>query len=204
MPRADFFAKLGLFIRPNFIGITGCDRLCAEMRTAPHEPALVNSGRTFRVDENSRRVCSVSISEEMVLTVAERLADLLPELSAHFGLELKLVEELQFLRYGVGDFFEAHADSSMDEDAFDYVKERRVSLVIFLNDVSKVGELANCYSGGSLTFYGIIDKPAWQSKGFELLGETGLLVAFRSDLFHEVKPVIEGERFTIVTWLAEK
>ena len=52
---------------------------------------------------------------------------------------------------------------------------------------------ADSYTGGTLNFYD-------QTKEFGLEGETGLLVAFTSDTFHEVIPVTSGERFTIITW----
>jgi hypothetical protein len=33
-----------------------------------------------------------------------------------------------------------------------------------------------------------------------LIAEPGLLIAFPSDKWHEVKPVSHGRRFTVVTW----
>lgn len=202
MPRADFFCKLGLFVRQGFLDEVECTRLCREMRTAPHEPAVVTDGRTYRVDKTSRQVLWLSMSEETQVAMTERLRFIIPDMEEHFGLKLKLNEPLQFLRYNSGDFFQPHADSNAGEESFDHVKERQVTIVAFLNDAAEsVG--INSYSGGALTMYGLIDGPGWQSKGFELQGETGLLIAFRSDLIHEVKPVIDGERYTIVTWLSE-
>ena len=37
--------------------------------------------------------------------------------------------------------------------------------------------------------------------GLPLVGESGLLVAFDSNLTHAVTPVTHGERYTVVTWL---
>jgi predicted 2-oxoglutarate/Fe(II)-dependent dioxygenase YbiX len=69
---------------------------------------------------------------------------------------------------------------------------RRISIVAFLNGFS--GEPQDgCYSGGVLKFD---DK----ERAFDLEGETGLLVAFTADTFHEVLPVTSGERFTIISW----
>jgi SM-20-related protein len=31
-------------------------------------------------------------------------------------------------------------------------------------------------------------------------GETGALIAFPSEMLHEVTPITRGERFTIVSW----
>jgi len=33
-----------------------------------------------------------------------------------------------------------------------------------------------------------------------LKGEPGLLVGFTADMLHEVKPVVRGDRFTIISW----
>jgi predicted 2-oxoglutarate/Fe(II)-dependent dioxygenase YbiX len=51
-----------------------------------------------------------------------------------------------------------------------------------------------------LTFYGLLPGPAWERIGFPLRGEEGLLVAFRSEILHEVTAVRQGDRYTIVTW----
>jgi predicted 2-oxoglutarate/Fe(II)-dependent dioxygenase YbiX len=73
---------------------------------------------------------------------------------------------------------------------------------VFLNG-SDAGEPAG-YSGGSLTFYGLMDDGAGgESVGLPLAGELGLLVAFPSDLLHSVSPVTAGERYTLVTWFFE-
>ena len=73
---------------------------------------------------------------------------------------------------------------------------------MFLNSDSP-GEPAG-YSGGSLTFYGLMDDNAsGESVGLPLAGETGLLIAFPSHLVHSVSPVTAGERYTVVSWFFE-
>ena len=60
------------------------------------------------------------------------------------------------------------------------------------------------YSGGSLTFFGLMDdSPSGESVGLPLAGETGLLIAFPSHLVHSVSPVTAGERYTLVSWFFE-
>jgi SM-20-related protein len=80
------------------------------------------------------------------------------------------------------------------------VKQRRVSVVVFLNDAS--GEPApDSYGGGELTFYGLLgDGPSGSPIGVPLDGKGGELVAFRSGLLHGVGAVTHGERYTIVSW----
>jgi SM-20-related protein len=52
-------------------------------------------------------------------------------------------------------------------------------------------------------FYGLLEDPRTHGHGLAVEGEPGLLLAFRPDLLHEVTPVLHGDRYTIVTWLAE-
>ena len=63
--------------------------------------------------------------------------------------------------------------------------------VLFLNDD---------YTGGALTLYGLVDDPKWRDYGFAVAPAPGLLVAFPSDMLHEVTPVIAGERCTVANW----
>jgi SM-20-related protein len=105
-----------------------------------------------------------------------------------------------FLIYREGDFYKPHIDNDPDPNVDDAYSRRRVSVVIFLNDQAETPG-PDCYCGGSLTFYGLIDYPRWQTYGFPLFGESGLLIAFSPDVVHEVLPVTYGERHTIVSWL---
>ena len=88
------------------------------------------------------------------------------------------------MRYETGDFFVRHQDGNTDEQEFDHLRIRRISIVVFLND---------SFAGGSLSFYDATTT-------FALPGETGLLVAFKAETVHEVLPVTGGERFTVISW----
>jgi len=88
-----------------------------------------------------------------------------------------------------------HQDGNTRQLDFDHLRIRRISIVVFLNDHS-VEPREDCFSGGVLNFYDETD----QTKTFGLEGETGLLVAFTAETFHEVLPVTSGERFTIISW----
>ncbi len=72
-------------------------------------------------------------------------------------------------------------------------------MVVFLNEPGETLDPPG-YGGGLLTFAGLLDDPKLRTVGVPLVAETGLLVAFRSDMLHAVTPVTHGERYTIVTW----
>lgn len=201
MPSLEMFSELGVFTRPGFLEPDLCTRICSEMSVAPQEPARVAFGSAYSVDETLRRAKVVEVPRQSRALVEERLHAALPDVGRFFGLDNTKQERLVFLRYVAGDFFRFHTDSNQAEDTFDHIKARRVSLIVFLNNEAEIGEGAG-YEGGALTLYGLIRKAPFERLGLPLGGETGLLVAFHSDIFHEVKPVTQGERYTVVTWLA--
>ncbi len=200
MPGADFFARFGLFVRENAFEPELCERLRSEMREAGGSPATVRtSGASYDVDANTRSASWMEVSAPMVSTAESRLLDIKPAVEQHFRLSLKGCQPLQFLLYRKGDFYRAHLDRADDPDASALTRERLVSVVVFLNSESDQPQ-DDAYCGGSLTLYGLMDGPQGASLGFPLVGEAGTLVAFPSGLLHEVRPVTDGERCTIVTW----
>jgi SM-20-related protein len=176
-----------------------CARIRIQLSSARSKPATVQAGAKFVVDEDVRRVGSCEISPATVSLLRSQILLLKPVLERHFDLALTACQRLQFLLYKEGDFYRPHEDSSANPDAAGLVKDRQVSLVIFLNaEVSGSG--ADSYSGGSLTFYGLMDDARLKRVGFPLTATEGLLIAFRSNLLHEVAPVTRGERYTIASW----
>lgn len=203
MPKSDFFARLGLFIIKDFLDAESCQRLCLEARSATHTRALTRRyGGTdvTIVDESFRRAKSVKVSKQTRRLIKEHLLGVKPVLERHFNVELVDCQNPDFLVYKEGDFFRHHQDANYNHPGCpEEFKERQVSVVIFLNSQAEALK-AGTYVGGSLTFYGLIDDPAWKEYGFPLVGEAGLLIAFRPDLYHQVSTITRGERYTIVTW----
>jgi SM-20-related protein len=133
----------------------------------------------------------------MESVVSEALRELTPSLEEHFRVELSGFESPVFLRYGAGAFYRPHKDGH--PGAPSCTQDRRVSVVIFLNGQSEKPS-PDTFGGGALTFYGIMEGPQWQKCAFALDPEPGLLIAFRSELLHEVRPVTFGHRFSVVSW----
>jgi len=190
--RSDHF---DLYLVKDVFDTDTCRELIAEMQSSPINPA-VTYGHTGSgvVDERVRKVAQVRPSEEFVAQVRQRLIDDRESVADHFGINLSSCEEPQFLCYRTGDFFVAHQDGNTGLVNLDTDKSRRVSVSIFLNHQSDVPD-GDSYCGGSLVF------SDWRSNDkFSLAGEAGTLVAFRSELTHEVIPVTHGERYSIVSW----
>src|SRR5437588_5350182 len=201
MPYSDFFTKLGLFAAKDFFDEELCARLRREARSGKSAVGNVwKIGSTdFVTDETLKHRSETILSPQTLALVEERLLALMPEIAIHFNVTLTGCQMPRAVRYSEGDFYRTHADSSTLADAPEEVKERQVSIVIFLNDEDDEPG-ADSYCGGGLTFYGLVDDPAWKAFGLPLIGERGLLIAFRPDIVHEVKPITHGERYTVTTW----
>ncbi len=194
---ADFFVRFGLFARRNFFDPGLCDQLRHEMAGAPERPSTVAEKTTDAIDGVYRRSASAQVSAETRSLVHARLLGLLPTLAEHFDVPLNGCQTPQFLRYREGDYFRAHTDR--EKEGPDYVTQRRVSMVVFLNGEGAEPEL-DSYMGGRLTFFGLMNDSRGDSIGFPMVGERGLLIVFAADLVHSVTPVTQGERQTIVSW----
>lgn len=201
MLTSAFFARLGVFVVKDFFDAELCARIRSELRVATGSQATIYRKGTALIDENKRKTTRVEVDALTMSYVEERLQGLKPALESHFNLVLTDCDTPQFLVYKEGDFFRPHLDRRWKPDDLHYLKDRRVSVAIFLNGQAE-DPGPDSYCGGSLKLYGLIDEPLWKACGFPLIGEQGLLVAFRSDVLHEVEAVTHGERYSIVSWFS--
>ena len=196
MPTAEFFTRFGLFVRKDYFEHELCARFCREINEAAQiQTTIVGPDDTDILDENTRKVKSADVPVVTGSLVEARLLALIPTLERHFNVTLTQCEWPQFLIYREGDFYKVHHDTNGP-----LLKERKVSVVIFLNGQAQQ-PADDTFCGGSLTFYGLIDDPRWLTHGFPLNSEPGLLIAFRSETVHQVLPVSHGKRYSIVSWL---
>jgi SM-20-related protein len=201
MPTSTFFASLGLFVVKDFFDAELCARIRSELRVATGRQATIYKRGAVVTDEKKRRTTRVEVDAPTTSCVEERLRGLKPALESHFHLVLTGCETPQFLVYREGEFFRQHLDQAPEPDDPQYLRDRRVSMVVFLNGQAEEPG-PDAYCGGSLKLYGLIDDPLWKACGFPLIGEPGLLVAFRSDVLHEVEAVTHGERYSIVSFFS--
>jgi len=195
--KADFFERFGFFTEPGLLDPEEAASLREEMAGAAARVSTVAEGETAdEVDEGQRSSKWAQVSDETRTRLQERLLTLKPALAAHFGQEFADCQPAQFLVYREGDFFGAHHDTSEDEEAADFVRERRISVILFVNGVSEE-PAPDSFGGGALTFYGLMDDAR---VGLPVDAEPGLAVGFPAETLHGVTPVLHGERFTVVTW----
>ena len=196
----DALRSAGLFAVPDFLSEAACAELCAAMRSGNSLTATVaRSGRDHVLDTRVRRTRGALLPESLRSPVDASLAAVRPRLAEHFAVELGDHEKPQFLAYSKGDFFRAHQDNSRDPALADYIRRRRVSVVVFLSRQTRFPEPAS-YCGGELTFFRLPGLAGDDGVRARLWGQPGLLVAFDSWQLHEVAPVTHGFRASMVTW----
>lgn len=207
MPGPEFFRKMGLFVQPDFLDAATCARIRAEMRrVAADKEMVVVKGKAREeesaLDECGRRVWGARITGPTEVLIAAQLEALKPSLARHFKVPLGACAGPNFLRYDIGGVHIPHRDASLDSPL--QIRDRKVSVVIFLNGAQTSRANEDAYGGGDLIFYGLLDGPDWGKCGFSIDTSPGLLLAYPSNVKHEVRRVTSGRRFTIVAWFKSR
>lgn len=199
MSISSFYFKLGLFVEPSFFDGNVCSKLRSEVKKAQGIPSRIFYKGYIDIDDNLRRSKTLNVSENTISFVKKRLLFIKPRIEASFNTVLEDCQNPHFLLYKEGDFFHPHKDNSDRGESPNWFKDRKISVVIFLNSEAEKPK-RNSYVGGGLTFYQLANIPPFDTKGFRIIGKAGMLVAFRSDILHEVTEVKYGERYSIVSW----
>lgn len=195
--RADDPPRSQVFVAHRFLDAASCELLRHECAGASVTPAYISGlGGTDLRDESRRRTQRVLVPKNIHDIVQERFSAITSALEGYFSRKLARVQFAQFLRYRRGDFFRPHQDSSIHHGHLPEVRLRSVSAVLFLNRQTRLPE-PGAYCGGALTLFCVDNDP---DPRLHIGGEEGLLVAFPSEVMHEVRPVTYGERYTVVTW----
>ena len=182
MATLDPVVHFGLFVKEEFFDERMCNAITAEMCSGEGNPATLY-GSTKAIDERVRKSTRHTPTLHVAQLVSQRLLECKSEVEKHFGVSLRCVEEPQFLRYGVGDFFVAHQDGNTGMLRLDQ-ESRLVSVVILLSRGAEVPE-ENAYCGGALVFH---DRHTNRAPQELLPRKPGTFVAFRSETTHEVTP----------------
>ena len=206
MPSSEFFAQYGLLAVKDIFDRDFCSRICSEIQAESHIPGAALRGAVLKhgtkdrvVDEEIRRTKMFILASPNAARVREKLIELMPQVAKHFSIELSGCQTVKFAVYRTGDFFKLHVDTVDSENVSQEVKERKVSVVIFLNQETTVPQ-ENSYCGGQLTFHGLMKDSVFGNLGLPLSSKPGLFIAFSPKIQHEVTPITNGERYVIITW----
>lgn len=183
-------AAVTLFRHPLFLSPDECLLIRRAMDIGPVERAEVLEGGDPHQDSGGRNASLVEPPDTVIRLVETRL-DACRQL---IGTSLQLVlgdrEGPGFIRYPDGGYYRIHRDRGGDPEWPDAAR-RAASVVIFLNSSGRAS--GGDFDGGVLRLF----SPDGE---VDVVPEAGLLVAFRSDVPHEVTEVIGGTRDSIVDW----
>jgi len=172
----------------NIFPLSTCSKILKVANTRPFETGLV--GDVGRVEEKIRKVSvhflnqkSSSLTDVHWASVFNNvfiyyMRDYLKTFGSHTVNNLK---ECNFLKYVKDDHYIMHIDAS---EAYN----RTLSAILFLN---------NDFDGGEVYFKDVLTGDIKEIKP-----EPGKLIIWPSNFLfpHGVRPVKEGERFTVVAW----
>ena len=175
-----------VYLRRGAVDRATCERIRGAMDAGSAEPAEVYADG-YVADEAVRRTMDVSVAHDVVRDVERLLEAIRPDVSTFFDVTLRASEGPGFLRYDSGGFYHVHHDVAPGTEF-----PRRISVVLFLT--SAEGE-----AGGELRLYDV-GGAGPEDEPFDIAPEMGTLVAFPSDILHEVLPVRAGSRDVVVDW----
>jgi PKHD-type hydroxylase len=162
-----------------------CDRIIKYGLTQDPIPAKTGKGNVS-VNRDSEVTW---LYDKWILDLINPYVDI-ANTSAGWNFQWEPVPQLQFTKYGVGQFYNWHRDtfSRPGKDG----KIRKLSVTVNLNDG---------YEGGDMYFdpenkYGITNPVLC-----EQLKPRGSISVFPSDIWHKVDKVITGTRYSLVMWL---
>ena len=121
--------------------------------------------------------------------------------NAGWNFEWDRSESCQFTKYKEGQYYDWHCDSwdkPYEKKGPDHGKIRKLSMTCQLTDGSE-------YSGGELEFDFRNYEPHQREESKHLRKATeilpkGSIIVFPSFLWHRVKPITKGTRYSLVLW----
>jgi hypothetical protein len=168
----------------NFLSDEECDEL--RDRWKFYSVGHIQHKEAGNVYNPNSRIVDLSLLDESH-PVFEKGRQHFESLKEQYGLSDLGRVSYNFLRYKVGGKFNKHTDVMMRDQ---YRANRQLSMTIQLSEGHKGGEF-------------VIYKPG-REEGKVVPLEKGSAVSFRSEILHQVNPVLEGERTVLVLWFMTK
>jgi len=120
-------------------------------------------------------------------------------ISAGWNFDWNFSEPCQFTKYKLNQFYDWHCDSwdkpyDTPNDPNHHGKIRKLSVTCSLSDPKN-------YKGGELEFdFRNLDPGKPSVRKCVEISERGSIVVFPSHVWHRVKPVTKGTRYSLVVW----
>jgi SM-20-related protein len=144
--------------------------------------------------EDVRRASHIEVPPAIFELIDAHLDALRDSVAAYFEWPLEGREGVNLLRYETGGFYKPHLDKA-DLPAWPPAARRAFTVVLFLES-SREADPAGGFSGGVLRLFPDGEAPA------DIVPRRGMFVAFPAETVHEVLPVLDGHRDTVVDWFS--
>jgi predicted 2-oxoglutarate/Fe(II)-dependent dioxygenase YbiX len=164
----------------------GCRAVRAAMERGEMETAEVLAGDAAIVDA-ARRADHITADDATLARISSCLSAQRDTIAAFFDVQLVALEGVGLVRYGEGGFYRPHRDRA-DMASWPPASRRCITLILFLNAD---------FDGGLLRLLPDDDED------IDVVPEEGMLVAFPSNLAHEVTTIRRGTRDVAVDWWLE-
>jgi predicted 2-oxoglutarate/Fe(II)-dependent dioxygenase YbiX len=178
---AERLRECGVFVVSDFCSHDACVHIRTEMDRGVVSRAQIYADG-YRVEEGVRRAFEVDVDESVVDEVQRALDSIRAQVAQFFDMPLSGEEGPGFVRYACGGFYRVHRDAAPGHEEF----PRRISVIVFLTTAGVE------FEGGALRLHG--------RRMHDITPRAGTLVAFRSEVPHEVLSVTAGVRDAIVDW----
>jgi predicted 2-oxoglutarate/Fe(II)-dependent dioxygenase YbiX len=183
-----------IFIAEHAMDDATCRRVQAAMDVGVREPTEVIE-EAITLAAEVRRASHIEVTPVIFELVDAHLDAQRGAISAFFDSPFGGREGVNLLRYESGGFYRPHVDRA-DLPAWPPAARRAVTVVLFLES-AREADPAGGFSGGSLRLF-----PDDEDTPVDIVPTRGMLVAFPADTPHEVTPVLDGHRDTIVDWFS--
>jgi len=181
-----------LIVKHNFLDRQLCTELGNSSAGLKNAHIVDKEGARF-VNPSYRKTLVKAIAEDKEAALTYKILNVKEEVEQQFSCNTTGLCAFQLLRYEQGHFFKKHRDVN----GYGANQKRKVTVLVYLNEPGQ-GQVTDCYQGGTLVVYGVHE--GFEQRGLPIIARTGMLVAFPSDLIHEVTPITRGARKSIVTW----
>ena len=101
-----------------------------------------------------------------------------------FGFDLNGLCEFQIAEYGSGGHYDNHFDMRLENRS----SVRKLGITVQLSEARE-------YAGGDFVFSDDIGTPSQ-----DIIKQKGTVIVFPSFIYHKVKPVTQGKRYSLVGW----
>jgi SM-20-related protein len=179
----------------------------SDAQRAKVKTTILNSIVDASVDESIRKTVIHKLPKRLLKDYNKSFKKHQRQIEDYFNIALTTATKVQVLEYTKGAFYIKHADDSnelIDEagETVGFVQvaaQRKISTVLFTTSYTHEQSDDKSFKGGELVFNYLFDE---EGKNITIYPKAGDMLVFPSNPIysHEVMPVQDGYRLTLVQW----